>query len=114
MQDKKYYIALDDYKKRIYNEQKGTSYTLQSDYYLPDLALHDDEEQPIGLWGQRNLRYLKQHYKVLYYNLPTSGKLNTYLADIDKQTPELFFRLAKQMAEREYVTEQLKADTPME
>ncbi len=101
-------------EKRIYNEQTGISYTLQGDYYLPDLALPEQENKPIGLWGQRHLRYIKQHHKVRYTNLLTSGKLNGYLADIDKQAEDMFFRLAKQMAEREGVTEQLKADDQME
>ena len=101
-------------EKRIYNEQTGIIYTLQGDYYLPDLALPEQENKPIGLWGQRHLRYIKQHHKVRYTNLLTSGKLNGYLADIDKQAEDMFFRLAKQMAEREGVTEQLKADDQME
>ena len=101
-------------EKRIYNEQTGISYTLQGDYYLPDLALPEQEDKPIGLWGQRHLNYIKQHRKVLYINLLTSGKLNGYLADIDKQAEDMFFRLVKQMAEREGVTEQLKANNQME
>ena len=101
-------------EKRIYNEQTGISYTLQGDYYLPDLALPEQEDKPIGLWGQRHLRYIKQHHKVRYTNLLTSGKLNGYLADIDKQAEDMFFRLVKQIAEREGVTEQLKADNQME
>ena len=101
-------------KKRIYNEQTGISYTLQGDYYLPDLALPEQEDKPIGLWGQRHLKYIKQHRKVLYINLLTSGKLNGYLADLDKQAEDMFFRLVKEMAEREGVTEQLKADNQME
>ena len=101
-------------EKHIYNEQTGISYTLHGDYYLPDLALPDEEEQPIGLWGQRHLRYIKQNRKVLYLNLLTSGKLNGYLADLDKQAEEMFARLIKQMAEREGMTEQLKADNQME
>ena len=100
--------------KRIYNEQTGISYTLQGDYYLPDLALPEQEDKPIGLWGQRHLRYIKQHRKILYTNLLTSGKLNDHLADIDKQAEDIFFQLVKQMAEREDVTEQLKADNPTE
>ena len=100
--------------KRIYNEQTGISYTLQGDYYLPDLALPEQEDKPIGLWGQRHLRYIKQYHKVRYTNLLTSGKLNGYLADIDKQAEDMFFRLVKQIAEREGVTEQLKADNQME
>ena len=98
---------------RIYNEQTGIGYTLQGDYYLPDLKLPEQEDKPIGLWGQRHLRYIKQHRKILYTNMLTSGKLNGYLADIDKQAEDMFFRLVKQMAEREGVTEQLKADNQM-
>ncbi len=100
-------------EKRIYNEQTGISYTLQGDYYLPDLALPEQEDKPIGLWGQRHLRHIKQHHKVRYINLLTSGKLNDYLADIDKQAEDMLFRLVKQMAEREGVTEKLKADNQM-
>ena len=69
-------------KKHIYDEKTGISYTLQGDYYLPDIALPNEEQQPVGLWGQRHLRYIKQHRKVLYTNLLTSGKLNSYLVDI--------------------------------
>ena len=101
-------------EKHIYNEQTGISYTLQGDYYLPDLALSEQEDKPIGLWGQRHLKYIKQHRKVLYINLLTSGKLNGYLADLDKQAEDMFFRLVKQMAECEGVTELLKADNQME
>ena len=102
-------------EKHIYNEQTGISYTLHGDYYLPDLTLPDEENGvEIGVWGQRHLRYIKQHRKVLYFNLLTSGKLNSYLADIDKQAEEMFSRLVKQMADREYITEQLKADNQME
>ena len=101
-------------EKHIYNEQTGISYTLHGDYYLPDLALPDEEEQSIGLWGQRHLRYIKQHRKVLYLNLLTSGKLNGYLADINKQAEDMLSRLVEQMAEREGVTEELKANSQME
>ena len=102
-------------EKHIYNEQTGISYTLHGDYYLPDLALSDEEKSvEIGVWGQRHLRYIKQHRKVLYLNLLTSGKLNGHLADIDKQAEDMLSRLVKQMAEREGVTEQLKADNQME
>lgn len=101
-------------KKRIYNEQTGISYTLQGDYYLPDLKLPEQEDKPIGLWGQRHARYLKQNHKVLYMNLLTSGKLNSYLADIDEQAEDVFFRLVNQMAKREGVTEQLKVENQME
>ena len=102
-------------EKHIYNEQTGISYTLHGDYYLPDLALSDDEKgAEIGVYGQRHLRYIKQHRKALYLNLLTTGKLNGYLADIDKQAEEMLFRLVKQMAEREGLTEQLKADNQTE
>ena len=101
-------------EKHIYNEQTGISYTLQGDYYLPNFVLPDEEEQPIGLWGQRHLRYIKQHRKVLYLNLLTSGKLNGYLADINKQEEDMLSRLVEQMAEREGVTEELKANSQME
>ena len=74
----------------------------------------DEEQQPIGVWGQRHLRYIKQSSKVLYLDLLTSDKMNGYLADMDKQAEEIFFRLVKKMAEREGVTEQLKADNQME
>ena len=101
-------------EKRIYSEHTGISYTLQGDYYLPDLKLPEQEDMPIGLWGQRHLRYIKRHHKVRYTNLLTSGELNDHLADIDKQAEDMFFRLVKQMAEREGVTEKLKADHQME
>ena len=101
-------------KKVIYDEKNSLWYELQGDYYIPCLKLHEEEQQPIGVWGQRHLRYIKQHRKVLYLNLLTSGKLNRYLADIDKQAEEMFSQLVKQMAEREGVTEQLKADNQME
>ena len=101
-------------EKRIYNKQTGISYILQGDYYLPDLSLPEQEDNQIGLWGQRHLKYIKQHRKVLYINLLTSGKLNGYLADLDKQAEDMFFRLVKQMAECEDVTEKLKADNQME
>ena len=101
-------------EKRIYNEHTGISYTLQGDYYLPDLKLPEQEDMPIGLWGQRHLRYIKQHRKILYINLLTSGKLNDYLADLDKQAEDMFSRLVKQMVESDGVTEQLKADNQME
>ena len=94
-------------------EQMGGTYTKVGDYYLPDLALPAEEQQPIGIWGQRHLRHIKQNQRVLYTNLLTSGKLNSYLADINRQAEDMFFRLVKQMAEREGVTEQLKVDNQM-
>mgnify|MGYP005779056015 CR=1 len=100
--------------KTIFEEMGGT-YVRQGDYLLPCLSLPAEKEnKPIGIWGQRHLRYLKQHRKVLYTNLLTSGRLNDYLADIDRQAKDMFLRLVKQMAEREGVTEKLKAEQPME
>lgn len=96
-------------KKTIF-EQMGGTYTLQGDYYLPNITLPAKENKPIGIWGQRHLRYIRQYRKVFYTNLLTSGKLNGYLADIDRQAEELFFRLVEQMAERENITEKLKAE----
>ena len=101
-------------EKVIYYEKNGLWYELQGDYYIPCLKLPEEEQQPIGVWGQRHLRHIKQNRKVLYLNLLTSGKLNGYLADLDKQAEEMFSRLVKQIAECEGVTEQLKADNQME
>ena len=101
-------------EKYIYNEQNGLWYELQGDYYLPCLKLPEDETAHIGIWGQRHRRYLKNNHKALYTSLLTSGKLNGYLADIDRQAEEMFSRLVKQMAEAEGVTETLKADDSME
>jgi len=94
-------------------EHMGGTYTMQGDYCLPDLTLPPKEERPIGVWGQRHARYLKEHRKVLYMNLLTSGKLNSYLAEIDKQAEDMFLRLVKQMAANQGVTEQLKATDQM-
>lgn len=99
--------------KSLFEQMSGT-YEQQGDYILPNLTLPAEEKQSIGIWGQRHARYLKQHHRILYYNLLTSGKLNAHLAEIDRQAEEMFFRLVKQMAEREGVTEQLKADNQME
>ena len=95
-------------------EQTGGTYTMQADYYLPDLTLPTEEERTIGVWGQRLLRYLKQYHNILYYNLLTSGKLRSHLADVEEEAQSLFLRLVKEYAEREGVTEQLKAENPME
>ena len=99
--------------KTIFEEMGGT-YTQVGDYLLPDLKLPEEEQQPIGVWGQRHWRYLKEHRRTTYATLLTSSKLNGYLADIDRQAEEMFLRLVKQMAEREGVTEKLKADNQME
>ena len=95
-------------------EQTGGTYTMQGDYCLPDLTLPAEEERPIGVWAHRRLRYLKQHHKILYYNLLTSGKLHSHLADVEQEAQNLFLRLVKEYAEREDVTEQLKAENPTE
>ena len=100
-------------EKAIYDEKNGLWYELQGDYYILCLKLPEEEQQPIGVWGQRHLRYIKQNRKVLYFNLLTSGKLNSYLTEIDKQAKEMFARLANEMAERGGVTEQLKANNQM-
>ena len=96
-------------EKYIYNEQNGLWFELQGDYYLPCLKLPEEPEVHIGIWGQRHRRYLKQYHRVRYYNLLTSGKLNSYLADIDRQAEEMFPRLVKQMAESENINKELKA-----
>lgn len=101
-------------EKVIYDEKNGLWYELRGDYYIPCLKLPEEEQQHVGVWGQRHLRHIKQNSKVLYLNLLTSGKLNEYLADLDKQAEEMFSRLVKQMAEREGVTEQLKAVNQIE
>ena len=95
-------------------EQMGGTYTIQGDYCLPDLALLPEEERHIGVWGQRRLNYLKHSRKVLYYNLLTTGKLRSHLADMEEEAQSLFLRLVKEYAEREGVTEQLKAENPTE
>ena len=94
-------------------EQIGGTYTMQGDYRLPNLILLTEEERPIGVWGQRQLQYLKQRHKVLYYNLLTSGKLHSHLADVEEEAQSLFSRLVKEYAEKEGVTEQLKATDQM-
>lgn len=101
-------------EKYKYDESIGLWYELEGDYYLPCLKLPEEEQQPIGIWGQRHLNYLRENKRVLLSNLQISGKLNIYLADIDKQAEEMFSRLIKQMAKCEGVTEQLKADNQME
>lgn len=99
--------------KTIFEEMGGT-YTQVGDYLLPNLELPEEEQQPIGVWGQRHRHYLKEHRRATYATLFTGGKLNSYLADIDRQAEEMFVRLVKQMAEAEGVTEKLKAADPME
>ena len=101
-------------EKYKYDEGNGLWYELQGNYYLPCLKLPEEEQQPIGIWGQRHLNYLRENKRVLLSNLQISGKLNIYLADIDKQAEEMFSQLVSQMAEREGVTEKLKAENQME
>ena len=96
-------------EKYIYNEQNGLWFELQGDYYLPCLKLPEEPEVHIGIWGQRHRRYLKEHRRATYATLFTGGKLNSYLADIDRQAEELFSRLVKQIAESENINEELKA-----
>ena len=100
--------------KYIYDDKNGLWYELQGDYYVPCLILPAEKEQPIGLWGQRHLRYLKEYRRNTYTMLLTSGKLNTYLADIDKQAQERMERLTEQMKGAQGITEQLKAENALE
>ena len=111
------YMILEDYKMEqyIYNQQNGLWYELRGDYYIPCLELPaEKEERSIGVWGQRHLRYIREHKKALYTSLLTNGKLQSYLADVEEQAQELFDRLMKQRTEREGITETLKADNQME
>ena len=94
-------------------EEMGGTYTQVGDYLLPDLKLPEEEQQPIGVWGQRHRRYLKEHRRTTYAILLTSGRLNSYLADIDRQAEEMFPRLVKELAEKEGVTEAIKAENQM-
>ena len=101
-------------EKTIYDENNGLWYELRGDYYIPCLTVPDQEERPIGIWGRRHLQYIKQERQALYTGLLTSGRLNTYLADINEQATEQMLQLTKQMAECEGVTEQLKAQDQMQ
>ena len=100
-------------EKYIYNEQNGLWYELQGDYYIPCLVLDEEDTQPIGMWGRKRLDYLKKHRQALYTTLLVSGKLNSHLAEIDKRATEMFDLLVKQLAEKEGITEQLKAQDQM-
>ena len=100
-------------EKYIYNKQNGIWYELQGDYYIPCLVLDEEDAQPIGMWGRKHLRYIKEHRPVLHTTLLLSGKLNSLLAEIDKQATEMFDRLMKQLAEKEGITEHLKAQDQM-
>lgn len=98
--------------KTIFEEMGGT-YVRQGDYYLPCLSLPEEEQKPVGIWGQRHLRYIKEHKRTFYANLLTSCKLNSYISDIDEQAEKMFSWLVKQLAEKENVTEKLKAENQM-
>ena len=100
-------------EKKIYDEKNGLWYELQGDYYHPCLSLPEEEQKPVGIWGQRHLRYIKEHKRAFYTSLLTSCKLNSYLADVDEQAEKIFSRLVKQLAEQENVTEKLKAENQM-
>ena len=100
-------------EKYIYNEQNGLWYELQGDYYIPCLVLDKEDTQPIGMWGRKHLRYIKEHRKALYTTLLISGKLNSHLVEIDNRVAEMFNRLMKQLAEKEGITEHLKAQDQM-
>ena len=111
------YIILEDFKmdKYIYDDKNGLWYELQGDYYIPCLTLPTEKEnKPIGLWGQRHKRYLQEHKRATYTILLTSGRLNAYLAEIDKQAQERFERLIEGMKQAEGITEQLKAENQLE
>ena len=101
-------------EKFITDKRTGLKYKLVGDYYLIAGDDEPEERESVGIWGQRHLRYLKEHHRVLYANLLTSGELNAYLADIDRQAEELFLRLLEQMAGAEGITETLKANNQME
>ena len=100
-------------ENRIYDENNGLWYVRQGDYYLSELALLPEEEKPIGIWGQRHLQYFKEHKQFVYLNLLTSGRLNEYLASVDKQAEDLFSRLVKEYADRQGVTERLKEENQL-
>ena len=94
-------------------EQLGGTYTRQGDYCLPDVCLPPEEERPIGIYSQRRRTFLREHHRVLYYNLLTAGVLDGHLADLNEQAEAMFSRLVKQLSEKEGVTEALKAENQM-
>lgn len=100
--------------KMIFDETNGLWYEKKGDYYLPCLSLPTEKDKPIGLWGQRHLRYLKEHKRFFYLNLLTSGRLNEYLVSVDERAEDMFFRLVKEYADRQGVTERLKAENQLE
>lgn len=100
-------------ENKIYDEKNGLWYEKQGDYYIPCLSLPEEKQKPVGIWGQRHLRYIKQHKRIFYANLLTSCKLNSYLADVNEQAENMFSRLVKDLPEKENVTEELKAENQM-
>lgn len=100
-------------EKYIYNNNNGLWYELQGDYYIPCLVIDEEETQPIGMWGRKRLDYLKKHRRALYTTLLVSSKLNSHLVEVDNQAAEMFNQLMKQLAEKEGITEQLKAQAQM-
>ena len=100
-------------ENRLYDENNSLWYAKQGDYYLPEPALPPEKEKPIGIWGQRHLRYLKEHKQLVYINLLTSGRLNEYLASVNEQVEDLFSRLVREYAERQGVTERLKEENQL-
>lgn len=100
-------------ENKIYDEKNGLWYEKQGDYYIPCLSLPEEKQKPVGIWGQRHLRYIKQYKRIFYANLLTSCKLNSYLADVNEQAENMFSRLVKDLAEKENVTEELKAENQM-
>ena len=100
--------------KYIFDESNGLWYELQGDYYIPCLILSEEETQPISLWGQRHKQYLKEHRHIVYTTMLIDGTLNRYLADINQQAEQMFHRLIDEMAQKQGVTEQLKAENQME
>ena len=100
--------------KYIFDESNGLWYELQGDYYIPCLILSEEKTQPIGLWGQRHKQYLKEHRHIVYTTMLIDGTLNRYLSDINQQAEQMFHRLIDEMAQKQGVTEQLKAENQME
>ena len=99
--------------KYIYDENNGLWYELQGDYYIPCLTIPEEKQRPIGVWGRQHLRYIREYQKGLYNSLFLSGKLNSYLADLNEQAEDMFFRLVEQLAEKDAITEALKAENQM-
>ena len=99
--------------KYIYDENNGLWYELQGDYYIPCLTIPEEEQRPIGVWGRRHLRYIREYRQGLYNSLLLSGKLNSYLAELNEQAEDMFFRLVEQFAEKDGITETLKAENQM-